>query len=306
MKSIFRAILRLNELADSSRQASADLQALLSEVQSLKNEASAMRAELAYISRLTETTQFMNAVADARHADPASLAPFGLKMYSQHREDGVVSEIFNRIGRRDQTFLEIGIGDGRENTTRFLLESGWRGTWIEGSPEWAESAKSFMHEYVADGRLKVVQALVTAENINQILDEAEVPAQFDYLSLDIDYNTSHVWKAMQRRSRVACIEFNCTMPPNVAMTVPYDPNGVWDGTAWYGASLKAMENIGTQKAMALVGCDLNGVNSYFVNLEEAKGKFKEPFDSNTHFEPPRPAGYQHRAPSVPRKWNVEA
>lgn len=245
--------------------------------------------------------------ADGRYSDPKTLTRYNRRMYSQHGEDGIIAEIFSRVGTGRRRFFEIGVGDGTQNTTRFLLEQGWTGTWVEGSEELAEAASRFMHEFVKDGRLKIVRSFITAENADEILNEAGVESHLDYISIDIDYNTPHVWKALKRKSRVACLEYNCTMPPNTDMTVPYDPDGVWDGTAWYGGSLKAFENIGRTKGMALVGSDLVGVNAYFVDLQEAKGKFREPFDSATHYEPPRyyEYGHQHLPPANPRRWQTD-
>ncbi len=268
----------------------------------------AIRADGWQVRAVAESMQISAALAaDGRYADPKSLARFNRRMYSQQGEDGVIAEIFSRIGTRDRTFLEFGIGDGRENTTRFLLERGWKGVWLEGSPEHVEHAREFFQPYIERGQLTIVQAFITAENINTLLDEAGLPQELDYMSIDIDYNTAHVWRAVNRRSRVTCVEYNCTLPPNVPVGVPYDPNGIWDGTAWYGASLKTFEQIGAEKGMALVGCDLVGVNAYFVNLEEAKGKFREPFTAETHYEPPRfySFGAQHPAPSEPRTWISE-
>jgi hypothetical protein len=122
-----------------------------------------------------------------------------------------------------------------------------------------------------------------------------------------DMNTGYIWEAIKWRSRVACTEYNCTMPANTAMAVPYDPSAVWDGSAWYGSSLKKPELIGRSKNMALVGCDLVGVNAYFVESSEARGKFREPFTTETHYEPPRyyPMGSQHQPPQQPRPWIIE-
>lgn len=223
--------------------------------------------------------------SDGRHADPLFVGRYSASIYSQIGEDGIIAEIFNRIGRRNRFFVEIGVEDGSQNTTRFLLEAGWTGVWIEGSRSHADAARKLMQPQIESGQLKIIHASVTAENINDLFDQAAVPNEIDYLSIDIDYNTPHVWLALKRQSRVACIEYNGHLPSNIAMSVPYDAAGMWDGrTIWFGGSLKTMENIGTSKDMALVGCDLSGINSFFVSRNEASGKFREPFTSENHFQ----------------------
>ena len=118
------------------------------------------------------------------------------------------------------------------------------------------------------------------------MDEAEVPEEFAFLSLDIDQNTSHVWRAITRRSRVTCIEYNASLPPCIDVEVPYDATAVWDGTNWFGASLKTLEGIGAEKGLSLVGCDLSGANAFFVCAAEAPGRFREPFTAEAHYEMP--------------------
>ncbi|HQS95135.1 MAG: hypothetical protein B7X90_01245 [Novosphingobium sp. 17-62-19] len=292
------------ELAGMARQL-ADLTGTMHTIIDLLGS---IRADGWQVRAVAESMQISAALAaDGRYADPKSLARFNRRMYSQQGEDGVIAEIFSRIGVRDRTFLEFGIGDGRENTTRFLLERGWRGFWLEGSPGHVDHARDFFRPYIESGQLSILQAFITAENINDLLDEVGVPQELDYMSIDIDYNTSHVWKAVNRTSRVACVEYNCTLPPNEPVCVPYNPEAIWDGTAWYGASLKVFEQIGAAKGMALVGCDLVGVNAYFVKHDEAFGKFREPFTAETHYEPPRfySFGAQHGAPTTPKHWVSE-
>lgn len=66
-----------------------------------------------------------------------------------------------------------------------------------------------------------------------------------------------------------------------------DGDAVWGYNAWYGASLKALERIGRSKAISLVGCDLRGINAFFVRDERTQGRFPEPFTAETHWEPIR-------------------
>ncbi len=184
-----------------------------------------------------------------RARDPKSLHRFYSQVYSQHGEDGYIAEIFARIGPGRKTFLEIGVENGLQNTTRFLLEQGWRGAWIEGNDEYAKEARRNFASYVEDGRLKIISSRVTIENINRLIEEIDMGNNFDLISIDIDFNTSHVWRALQALGRVYCIEYNSSIPPSVAAEVKYDAQGVWDGTNYYGAGLKVIENIGREKRL---------------------------------------------------------
>lgn len=230
---------------------------------------------------------FEIALEKGRYSDPLSLIPSQAQVYSQNGEDGIVAEIFGRIGARDRYFVEIGIENGLQNNTRLLLEQGWRGIWIDGSSEGVALARATFDEAVRSGALTVVEALVTRHNVDAVLDSAQAPPRFDFLSLDVDQNTGHLWASLRRRSRVACIEYNANLPPSLALEAEYHPELAWDGTSWYGASLKALEQIAGAKDMSLVGCELIGVNAFFVGTDEASGKFRAPFTAEEHYEPPR-------------------
>lgn len=57
-----------------------------------------------------------------KYQDARSLIPFSGKVYSQNDEDGIIAEIFRRIGVSDRRcFIELGVGDGLENNTLALL-----------------------------------------------------------------------------------------------------------------------------------------------------------------------------------------
>ncbi len=70
--------------------------------------------------------------ATDRFRDPLRLLSFEHQVFSQGGEDGIVREIFRRIGTERRTFIELGAGDGTENNTTFLLQQGWSGIWCEG------------------------------------------------------------------------------------------------------------------------------------------------------------------------------
>jgi hypothetical protein len=221
----------------------------------------------------------------ARQGDKI-VARWNAQMFSQNFEDSIIAEIVARIGDGPRTFVEIGTETGEESNTRLLLALGWKGLWVEGSPDHVARAQSVFAEEIAEGRLQVVQAFVTRDNVQGIIDAADL-GELDFLSVDIDMMTSHIWRAISTKPRFACIEYNGNLPPNLEFELPYDPAAVWKGDAWYGAALKTLETIGRAQSMSLVGCDLFGINAFFVRDDLTGDKFLAPFTAETHWEPIR-------------------
>ena len=208
-----------------------------------------------------------------RYGPPPGLAGFELKVFSQNGEDGVLAEIFHRIGTETRCFVEFGVGPGREGNAVLLADVyGWRGVFLEGS----ESRFAEL-EYKYEGIERVVtrHSMVTAENIEHLLSDAGVPPSFDLLSIDIDGNDYWVWQALTtHRPRVVVCEFNGALDPAQALTQPYDPTSAWDETEFYGASLKALTELGVHKGYTLVHTDLTGTNAFFV-VDEHAGAFAD-------------------------------
>lgn len=227
-------------------------------------------------------------LAQPRYSEPKRIHRFEHQVFSQNGEDGVLAEIFRRIGTTDRTFLEIGVGDGLENNTTYLLAQGWKGWWLDGDHEGMEKIQKTFWQQLASGALKTREALITAENISGILRELNVPTEFDLFSLDIDRNTYFVWRALKNlRPRVILIEYNSHYPPPVEWTVEYRPELLYNATSYMGASLKAYEKLGAELGYALVGCETSGINAFFVRSDLCGDKFAEPFTAENHFEPPR-------------------
>lgn len=70
-----------------------------------------------------------------------SLMQYARNLYSQNGEDGILDEVFKRLGISRGTFVEFGVGNGVDlsNTLR-LAEHGWCGVWIESNMESAAKA----------------------------------------------------------------------------------------------------------------------------------------------------------------------
>jgi len=227
-------------------------------------------------------------MAKPRYADPRSLVKHGFKVYSQADEDGIIQEIFKRIGQTNRTFIEFGVESGIECSTVKLLVEGWNGLWIEMAPESVQSIRQRFAEFIAEKRLRVTQSKVTAENINALIADTGIGGEIDLLSVDIDGNDYWVWQAItQVRPRVAVVEYNATLRPPMSLTVPYEPDKAWDTTNFFGASLEALTRLGRRKGYRLVGCSFSGVNAFFVRDDLCGDKFLEPATAEMHYEPPR-------------------
>lgn len=242
-----------------------------------------LRASLAQIAGDLSRT------LDQRHRDPRSVARARGQVFSQNDEDGIIAEVLSRIGASSRIFVEIGVGSGVENNTRLLLETGWTGLWLEGDPTCASTIRTILGSHIEAGRLSLVQTLVTRDNVTGLVDGYLNGREIDLLSIDIDHNTSYVWAALRHlRPRLTVVEYNAHFPPHTNWEIPYDPQGSWRGTVRFGASLKALERIGSDMGYRLVGCDLNGVNAFFVRADLVDERtFLPPFTAERHYEPPR-------------------
>lgn len=219
------------------------------------------------------------------------------KVYSQNGEDGIINYIFSNIGTTNKFSVEFGVGDGFESNTAYLLEKkNWKGLMMDyGSDDkihvsnilkkaWQNKDLGFKQNIQNDMRfakkilsrnkrtklfqLDIKNERVTAENIQNLFAKYDVPINFDLLSIDIDFNDYWVWKSIVDYSpRVVIIEYNSSIPFNESKVVPYDPDSVWDGTNYFGASLLALNNLAFKKGYTLVGCDSNGINAFFCKTD---------------------------------------
>ena len=208
--------------------------------------------------------------------------------FSQNGEDGILLEIFSRLGISKGTFLEIGTGDGNENNTRLLLELGWSGIWIEGDETSCQTARNNFAEFIDSGSLRIINAYVTPDDIDDLLNREGVPKEVDLLSLDIDMDTHHVWENMNSlEAKIAVVEYNGFFPSPAKWKSKYVPGGKWDGTYKVGATLGVLTEIATTKRLRHLGCELTGTNAFFGSIEIAEEHFPETIQEKDLFEPAR-------------------
>jgi hypothetical protein len=267
-------------------------------VASLRSAVERAQPDIAQIKHQTERTVFFverlaimekeryvsELLTRDRYVDPKRLESFGFKTYSQNDEDGIIQEIFNRIGTTTRRFIEIGVENGLECNTLKLLLEGWSGLWLEGSSQHLASITRRFNDIISEGRLSAKQAFVTAENINELIADGDI----DLLSIDIDGNDFYVWRTIRAvNPRVVVIEFNAKFRPPLSIVQAYRPDNVWPRTDYMGASLEAMVRLGRDLGYSLVGTNIVGVNAFFVRNDLLAEHFQEPFTAENHYNEPR-------------------
>jgi hypothetical protein len=196
------------------------------------------------------------------------LQEVGFRKYSQFEEDGMLLYIFALITPLNRRCMEICAGNGREcMTTNLIINHGWWGVLFDGNERNVSDGKRFFanHKDTFLCPPTFTAAWVTAENVNELLKKAGATGPVDLLSLDIDGMDYWVWKAITViQPRVVVCEIHSQIPPDKALTVPYDPKFVCQSEDFRGASLAAMCKLGRQKGYRLIGTHRFGFNAFFM------------------------------------------
>jgi hypothetical protein len=220
--------------------------------------------------------------------DTLSLVPYGRKIFAQTDEDGIIAEIFRRIGVTSKTFIEFGIGDGLENNSLALLFQGWRGLWIDASEQSVSDINRHWKHLIDAGRLTMVRSFITRDNIDELITTNFITGEIDLLSVDIDGNDWHVLNAISCvQPRVIIVEYNAKFPPPTMYCMSYNATHGWAGDDNFGASLQFFATRLSERGYDLVGCNAAGVNAFFVRREFTQQKFAEPFTAEKHYQPAR-------------------
>jgi hypothetical protein len=255
--------------------------------QRIAGEMETIRDRLQTLAIIERERYVKEILSDGLYHDRRRLLPFGFKMYSQTDEDGIIQEIFARIGIRSKIFVEFGVGNGLENNTLKLLLEGWSGLWMEGSAEHVAHINGKFDDVIRQGRLHVQSVFIDRDNVNGLIGRFHT-GEIDLLSIDVDGNDIYLLEVLQVVSpRVIVIEYNGKFPPPLSIAQAYDAAYRWQGTDYSGASLAAITKVAERKGYSLVGCNILGVNAFFVRQDLLEDKFCPPYTAENHYQPAR-------------------
>lgn len=187
------------------------------------------------------------------------LLDFKSNVYSQEGEDGIISKIMEVLPENDKWCVEFGAWNGEHlsNTRNLIQNYNYSAILIE-----SDKKKFDILKKRDSGNKKIIVlnkfvGFMPSDNLDQILEENPIPRSFDFLSIDVDGNDYHIWKAMNHyQPKVVCIEFNPTIPTRVNYVQPADPS------VCHGASLMALVELGKAKGYELIS--VVRCNAFFV------------------------------------------
>src|SRR5258706_8618356 len=208
-----------------------------------------------------------------------SFADVGFRKYSQFEEDGILLLLFAIIPPVNRNCVEICAGNGREcMVSNLIINHGWSGSLFDGNERNVQDGIRFFsnHKDTFFHPPRFTTAWITAENVNEKIAQSGMSGTIDLLSLDLDGMDYWVWKAISViEPRVVVCETHNQIPPEKALTVPYNPEFVYESEDFRGASLAAMCKLGKEKGYRLVGTHRFGFNAFFVKSGVAEKSFPE-------------------------------
>jgi len=233
-----------------------------------------------------------------------TLNDVGFRKYSQFEEDGMLLYIFSLVAPLNRTCVEICAGNGRENmTSNLIVNHGWWGHLFDGNPANVEAGNRFFsrNRDTFFHPPRFTQAWITAENVNDCISRSGVTGAIDFLSLDLDGMDYWVWKAITVIDpQVVVCETHNLIPPDKALTVPYDPQFVFASEDYRGASLAAMCKLGGQKGYRLIGTHRYGFNAFFMKNGVGERYFPEVTPADCMVDPVTTAMLRHKWPKIER------
>lgn len=233
----------------------------------LRNQVEALERQL--VEQKLLTGKLLSQFNANRPIDNLHDAEF--KVFSQYGDDGIIQHLIHHLDVQPHVFVEFGVQDYTEANTRFLLlNDNWSGFVMDGSPENIEIVRRSTLPRVYD--LQAKSAFITRENINDLIAESGIQGDIGLLSIDIDGNDYWVWQAITVVTPVIVVaEYNSVFGADKAWTVPYRSdfmrNRYHHSNLCYGASLASLHDLAEEKGYALVGCNSQGNNAYFVRRD---------------------------------------
>lgn len=173
----------------------------------------------------TSNRDYFLSKKDLDRLSPHSLNRYSFIVYSQYGEDGVINEIFNRLGIKNGFFVEFGAADGVWlSNTRYLWEQGWSGAMIEPGSKYNQLVANYKNSNVLCIKEFVSWEEDAKEGLtfDKIKEKYFADQEIDLLSVDVDGLDYQILKSLKCRPKVIMVECNLYWHPLFTKEVPTD------------------------------------------------------------------------------------
>jgi hypothetical protein len=190
------------------------------------------------------------------------------RVFSQHREDGIIDYLLDSIGNDIGRFVEFGFAADQCNCLNLAMNRNFSGLFMDGAEAKCANAIAAYEQLGLTG-VQIRNVFINRDNLDSLISDAGITGEIDVLSLDVDGNDYWFWQSIECIDpRVVVIEYNATFGPEAKVSTPYDSNfvryDVHSSGFYHGCSLSAIEHLGKSKGYRLVGADETGVNAFLV------------------------------------------
>ena len=185
------------------------------------------------------------------------------------------------LDKYPKAFIEFGVENYLESNTRFLLQfRNFCGLILDGCRDNINFIKSDSIYWKYD--LEARCAFITKDNINDLIKsylESRELSNVLLLSIDIDGDDYYIWDSINVIDpAIVIIEYNALFGSDKCLSIPYKQyfyrfDAHYSGL-YFGASIKALINLGKSKGYRFVGADSSGTNLFFIknNLDSSSLK----------------------------------
>lgn len=186
---------------------------------------------------------------------------------SQYGEDAILRETVETLQAAKVDvppwIVEFGAWDGEHlsNAHYWLQAELWNGVLIEGDRRKAGICAEYWSSKPNVHSFHGMVGWEPGNNLGFWLSQTPIPNAFGILSIDVDGNDYHIWKALEGyRPKIVVIEFNPTIPPDVHFVQQRS------ASVKHGNSLKAIVELAKELNYSLVR--VNRCNAFFVESSD--------------------------------------
>ncbi|WP_026464822.1 FkbM family methyltransferase [Adhaeribacter aquaticus] len=191
----------------------------------------------------------------------------GKSGFSNLGEEIIIKKFLNQLDHK-KIAVDIAANDGifMSNTYQ-LYKDGYGGLAVECDNT---AFASLSNSYKKFDKVFLSKAYIYPENVVSLLEGYEIPADFGFLSFDIDGYDYFVMKELLKKFRpsLICVEINEKIPYPIKFTIKYNRDYVWGVNHFFGQSIGQVELLCKEYNYDLVEVYYN--NAFLIPTEKNK------------------------------------